>query len=303
MIFGQPEALRPYIEKHPQLAAISEIVDAPEVVAADAKPSAVIRSGRKTSMWMAIEAVREGRADAVVSAGNTGCLMGISKLLISMIAGIKRPAISTIFPAANNGSVVMLDLGANAECDETNLFQFAILGSAYAHSIGVGRPRVGILNIGSEAGKGLPYLTLAEGLLEKAKGKLGFDYSGFVEGDDIFKGKVDVIVTDGFSGNIALKTLEGTAKFMAAGIKDAIKSSILAKLGAVLMMGALRKFKDKFNPNKYNGAVLLGLSGIVVKSHGGADAYGFSQAVKYASAMTSSGFTARVREEMARLEE
>ncbi|MDR3126536.1 MAG: phosphate acyltransferase PlsX [Rickettsiales bacterium] len=303
LLFGQRDKLEPLMARHPRLASIAEVVDAPDVVSGDDKPSRVIRSGRSTSMWMAIESVKSGRADAVVSAGNTGCLMGISKLLISMISGIKRPAISTLLPTVKGNQMVMLDLGANSECDETNIFQFAIMGSAYAQAVGIKRPKVAVLNIGSEAGKGFPYLNAADEMIRGVAGKLSFEYAGFAEGDDIFHDKVDVIATDGFSGNIALKTLEGTVKFVASGVKDLIRSSWLAKIGALFMLGGLKRFKNRYDPRKYNGAVLLGLDGIVVKSHGGTDAYGFSRAVCYAVDLVVGNFVTRVKDEIARLEE
>jgi glycerol-3-phosphate acyltransferase PlsX len=301
-LFGDEAKLAPLVSKYPRVSALCEIIHTSEAVLPDDKPSRVIRSGRRTSMWMAIEAVRNQEADAVISAGNTGCLMGISKLLISTIAGIKRPAITTLLPNEKGGTSAMLDLGANSECDEDNIFQFCVIGALYARILcGIKRPSAGILNIGSEAGKGRDYLVRAASMLEENKDKLSFDYVGFVEGDDIFKGKVDVIATDGFSGNIALKTLEGTAKFITSSLKMAMRSSFLAKLGALLMLPQLKKFKSKMDPRNYNGAVFLGLNGIVVKSHGGTDAVGFSQAVRYAAMLIDADFNSKVRVEMEKI--
>ena len=190
LLFGDAKALAPYLAKFPRLNNISTVIQADEVVQGDDKPSKIIRKGRETSMWKAIEAVRNKQADAVVSGGNTGCLMGISKLLISMIDGIRRPAITTLLPNVS-GYTAMLDLGANGECDEHNIVQFAIMGSIYAKILlGKENPKVGILNIGSEAGKGLDYLTTAEQIFEEKKDKLPFSYYGFVEGDDILKLKI-----------------------------------------------------------------------------------------------------------------
>lgn len=302
LLFGDAKALAPYLAKFPRLNNISTVIQADEVVQGDDKPSKIIRKGRETSMWKAIEAVRNKQADAVVSGGNTGCLMGISKLLISMIDGIRRPAITTLLPNVS-GYTAMLDLGANAECDEHNIVQFAIMGSIYAKILlGKENPKVGILNIGSEAGKGLDYLTTAEQIFEEKKDKLPFSYYGFVEGDDILKDKVDVITTDGFSGNVALKSIEGTARFISGDLKKVFKKSILTMIGYLFMRKAVAKFKSKMDPRKYNGAVFLGLNGIVVKSHGGTDALGFSNAVLYASRMVVNDFTTKVENEIKKLD-
>ncbi|MDR2098465.1 MAG: phosphate acyltransferase PlsX [Rickettsiales bacterium] len=304
LLFGQTELLAPLLAKYPAVSRISRVIQADEVVVPDDKPSRVIRSGRKTSMWMAIESVRNKEADAVVSAGNTGCLMGISKLLISMIEGIRRPAITTCIPSDGGKFTTLLDLGANAECDEYNIFEFAIMGSTYAKlSMGIERPKVSILNIGSEAGKGLEYLNKAAQLIEHNKENISFDYSGFVEGDDIFKGKVDVIVTDGFSGNISLKTLEGTVKFVVSELKSVFRKSVMSMIGLLFMYFRLRKFKKRLDPREYNGAVFLGLNGIVVKSHGGTDAYGFACAMKYAVRLVTADFAVKVQEEMEKMDE
>ena len=301
LLFGDAKVMAPYLAKYPRLNNISTVIQCDEVVQGDDKPSKIIRRGRNTSMWKAIEAVRNKEADAVVSGGNTGCLMGISKLLISMIEGIRRPAITTLLPNVKDYTV-MLDLGANAECDEHNIVQFAIMGSIYAKiMIGKERPRVGILNIGSEAGKGLDYLTKAEEIFAEKKEHLPFDYFGFVEGDDIMKDKVDVITTDGFSGNVALKSIEGTAKFIAGSLKSVFKKSIFTIIGYLFMKSAFKQFKAKMDPRKYNGAVFLGLNGIVVKSHGGTDAVGFSNAVLYASRLLVDDFTSKVAREVEKI--
>ena len=301
LLFGDAKVMAPYLAKYPRLNNISTVIQCDEVVQGDDKPSKIIRRGRNTSMWKAIEAVRNKEADAVVSGGNTGCLMGISKLLISMIDGIRRPAITTLLPNVKDYTV-MLDLGANAECDEHNIVQFAIMGSIYAKiMVGKERPRVGILNIGSEAGKGLDYLTKAEEIFAEKKEHLPFDYFGFVEGDDIMKDKVDVITTDGFSGNVALKSIEGTAKFIAGSLKSVFKKSIFTIIGYLFMKSAFKQFKTKMDPRKYNGAVFLGLNGIVVKSHGGTDAVGFSNAVLYASRLLVDDFTSKVAKEVEKI--
>ena len=301
LIFGPGETLAPLVAKRPALVRISKIVDARDVVSGEDKPSRVIRSGRDTSMWRAIEAVREHKADAVVSAGNTGCLMGISKLLIKMIEGITRPAITTLVPNEKGGLTTMLDLGANAECDEFNIAQFAVIGSLYSRLVaGVRKPKVGILNIGSESGKGPEYLGRAAELVAADASKLDFEYIGFVEGDDIFKGKADVIAADGFSGNIALKTLEGTAKFIAGMIRKLFKGSLLGAISYLLLRGRINEFRKTADPRNYNGAVFLGLDGIVVKSHGGTDAKGYASAVNYASVMVAHDFNAALKRALAK---
>ncbi|MDR1476537.1 MAG: phosphate acyltransferase PlsX [Rickettsiales bacterium] len=303
LLFGKPEALAPHLAKYSRLGSISRVVQAADVVAPDARPSKVIRSGRNTSMWMAIESVRNNEADAVVSAGNTGCVMGISKLLISMIEGIRRPAITTQVPNAKGSFTVLLDLGANAECDEHNIFQFGIMGSLYSQIInGNRRPTVGILNIGSEAGKGLEYLNRASEMTIANRMNLSFDYVGFVEGSDIFKGEADVIVSDGFSGNVALKTLEGTATFVASLIKQMFKKSFMALVGYFFLRSAFKPLKKKIDVRNYNGAVFLGLNGIVVKSHGGTDAFGFANAVKYAANLVAGDFDTKLKAEMEKVE-
>ena len=304
LLFGNADKVAPIIAKYPRLNNISTFIQADDVVQGDDKPSKIIRSGRNTSMWKAIEAVRNKQADAVVSAGNTGCIMGISRLLISMIDGIRRPAITTLLPNAKNSYTTMLDLGANTECDENNIFQFAIMGSLYSKILlGNDRPKVGILNIGSEAGKGFDYLSLAEEKMHSHKDNISFDYFGFVEGDDIFKGKVDVITTDGFSGNVALKTLEGTSKFITNELKTSFKSSLSSLIGYLFMRKSIGTFKSKMDPRKYNGAVFLGLNGIVVKSHGGTDAFGFANAVKYAVRLVVNDFETKVQHEIEKVRE
>lgn len=290
LLFGDYKVLAPYLLKYPNINNISTVVQCDEVVQGDDKPSKIIRRGRNTSMWKAIEAVRNKEADAVISGGNTGCLMGLAKILISMIGGIKRPAITTFIPTKSGGSA-MLDLGANTECDENNILDFAIMGSVYVKTLlEKENSTVGILNIGTEAGKGLEYLTKAENIFANLSEKLPFKYNGFIEGNDILEGKVDVIVTDGFSGNIALKSIEGTARFIKTSLKNIFKSSLLSMLGYILLYKSFKKLKTKIDPSKYNGAVLLGLNGIVVKSHGGADAIGFSNAVTYTIKLLTNNF-------------
>jgi len=302
LLFGQAGAIAPLMAKHPRLTRIASIIDSKDVVSGDDKPSRIIRSGRETSMWKAIEAVREDRADAVISAGNTGCFMAISKLLLKTIEGVKRPAITAMVPNVNGGRTTILDLGANAECDEENLFQFAILGSLYARLVsGIAKPRVGIMNIGSEAGKGLDYITRANVMVQANAERLGFSYVGYVEGDEIFHDKADVLVTDGFTGNMILKTIEGTAKFMKFLLKKLFRH-IVAKLAYLLMFRSLRGLKDTIDTRNYNGAVLLGLNGVAVKSHGSADKKSFANAIRYAADIVAGGYTKHVKEALKALE-
>ena len=305
LIFGDVAKLNPLFEKYPRIKNISSVIHTDKVIQGDDKPSDMIRRfrGKDSSMWMAIDAVRNKQADAVVSGGNTGCLMAISWLLISTIEGIKRPAITTLLPNTVDYTA-MLDLGANAECDEYNLVQFAIMGSIYAKTLlGKERPKVGILNIGSEEHKGLGYLTKAQDIFLEEKDHLPFDYYGFVEGDDIMQNKVDVITTDGFSGNIALKSIEGTARFIKSELKKVFTKSIFSIIGYLFLYRAIKKFKSRIDPRKYNGAVMLGLNGVVVKSHGGTDALGFSNAVLYASKLIVNDFIPKIKEEIKKIEE
>lgn len=290
LLFGDTTKLAPLLAKFPNVNAISKVIHSPEVVTGDDKPSHIIRKGRNTSMWMAIEAVRNKEADAIVSAGNTGCLMGLSKLLISTIDGIKRPAITTFLPS-KNGLTAMLDLGANTECDEQNLLQFAVMGSIFVKTLlDKSNPKVGLLNIGTESGKGLTYINNTDALFRENKNNYPFEYFGFVEGTDLFNSKVDIIVTDGFSGNIALKTIEGTVNFIKSEIKQVIKKSLFAIIGYLFMLPAIKKFKTKIDTKKYNGAILMGLNSLVIKSHGGADAVSFSNAIIYTTDLLSKNF-------------
>jgi phosphate acyltransferase len=282
IFFGDEKKIKPLIEKHSALKGHHSVVHTDEVVSSHEKPSIALRQGKKSSMALAIKAVKNGDADSVVSAGNTGALMAMGKIYLRMLDGVARPAITTFFPTSKN-DIVMLDLGANIECDENNLLQFAIMGEVFAQTvIGVKDPKVGLLNIGSEEAKGHDEIKKAAELLKEHP---SIDYYGFVEGDDISKGTVDVIVADGFSGNIALKTMEGTARFFNSMLTRTFKSSVFSMLGYLFARKAFKKLKAKMDPRKYNGAVLLGLKGVCVKSHGGTDAFGFSNAVSVAHDM------------------
>ncbi len=248
----------------------------------DTKPSQALRAARRSSMRLAIEAVAEGRADGVVSAGNTGALMAIAKFVLKTLPGIDRPAIATFFPT-RRGESVILDLGANIECDAENLVQFALMGDAFARTVlGLVQPTVGLLNVGSEDLKGNDAVRAAGAQLRG--GMTPIRFHGFVEGDDIAAGTVDVIVTDGFTGNVALKTAEGIAKLFSESLRASFRHSVLARIGYVFARGALKKLAARLDPRRYNGAMFLGLGGIAVKSHGSTDAFGFANAIGVAAA-------------------
>jgi phosphate acyltransferase len=299
LIFVGDEAkLRPLIDGTKRLKnAGYEILHTDEMVGSSDKPSVVLRSGRKSSMRMAIDLVANGKADGIVSAGNTGALMAMSKLALRMCPGIDRPAMGSLFPTMR-GESCMLDLGANIECDTNNLVQFAIMGEIFSRSVlGLARPSVGLLNVGSEEQKGHEELREAAAILRNVKAEM--DFYGFVEGDDITAGTVDVVVTDGFSGNIALKTAEGTSRMFSHFLRESFKSNLFTKLGYLLCRSAIGQLRDRLDPRRYNGAVFLGLNGIAVKSHGGTDALGFANAIGVAADMARYGFLDKVKEELA----
>ncbi|HHO70572.1 MAG TPA: phosphate acyltransferase PlsX [Halothiobacillus sp.] len=258
--------------------AAIHVVHAPEVVSMDEPPSLALRNKKRSSMRMAIDLVKQGEAQAAVSAGNTGALMAIAKFVLKTLPGIDRPAICTALPSMT-GHTHMLDLGANVECDAEHLFQFAVMGSVLVESFDENAsPRVGLLNVGAEAIKGNDTVKAAARLLENGP----INYIGFVEGDDIYRGSVDVVVCDGFTGNVALKSSEGVAKMISTFLKEEFSRGPLSKLAALVAMPALKSLKHRLDPGRYNGASLLGLQGIVIKSHGGADAPAFTNAIEVA---------------------
>ncbi len=287
-LFGPAQKLHALLVKYPRVARNCEVIDAPDVIKGTDKVRDVIRHAQNTSMYMAIMDVRQGNSAAVVSAGNTGILMSLSKLALKTIDGISRPAITTMLPSGGGDSrVVVLDLGANVHCDEGDLFDFAILGSVYAEVIGhMSRPKVGVLNIGEEATKGNETLQKLNKLLSEHKDELPYEYIGFVEGNDIGGGNVQVVVTDGFTGNIVLKTVEGTAKLIKRVLVDNLKKSILAIIGAFFLVHVFKRLKNKIDPRSYAGATFLGLRGFAVKTHGNSDALAFANSIKYASDLT-----------------
>jgi glycerol-3-phosphate acyltransferase PlsX len=302
LVFGAGETLTKLVAKDKVLSEAVELREASSVISADAKPSQALRNGKGSSMWSALEAVKQGEAQAAVSAGNTGALMAISKFLLRTPAGIDRPAMASILPTSK-GETVMLDLGANLECDADNLFQFAILGALFARaSLAIETPTVGLLNVGAEELKGSDQIKTAAAMLRNLEGQLPLKFEGFIEGDDIISGKVDVVVTDGFSGNVALKTAEGTARLFGHFMRRTFRSSPMAAIGYLFARSALKRLRNHLDPRKYNGAVFLGLNGIAVKSHGGSDAFGFANAVGVAVDMSRYGFLGSVRAEFERLQ-
>jgi phosphate acyltransferase len=301
LLFGDEAKIQPLLKRKPRLKKIVSLVHTDKIVPGDMKPSLALRQGRGSSMWESINAVRDGNAAAVVSAGNTGALMAMAKLTLGTLPGIDRPAIAAFFPTMR-GESVMLDLGANVECDANNLVQFAVMGEVFARTVlGLQQPTIGLLNVGEEPVKGRDAVKTASTILRGTR--LPIKFEGFVEGDDIAAGTVDVIVTDGFTGNIALKTAEGTARLLREFVRQAFKSSFVAKIGFFLARSALRKMQVRTDPRRYNGAMFLGLNGIAVKSHGGTDALGFANAIGVAIDLAGGGFNDRIKEEFGRLSE
>jgi glycerol-3-phosphate acyltransferase PlsX len=299
LVFGEESRIAPLMARLPRLAGMANIHHTSEIVQDDDKPSQALRAGRQTSMRLAIEAVADGRADGVVSAGNTGALMAIAKFVLKTLPGIDRPAIATFFPTSR-GETVMLDLGANIECDAENLVQFALMGDVFARTVlGLVEPTVGLLNVGSEDLKGNDAVRGAAARLRG--GMTPIRFHGFVEGNDIMAGTVDVVVTDGFTGNVALKTAEGTIKMFTGSLRAAFGASPLAKIGYLLARGAMRKMQARIDPRRYNGAMFLGLRGIAVKSHGSTDAFGFANAISVAIDLKLGGFLDKIGVELQRL--
>ena len=299
LLFGDAGQIEDRLKKLKGLSAAVEVHHTSDVVRSDDKPSQVMRSGRSTSMRLAIDAVKEGRADGIVSAGNTGALMAMAILVLRTLPGIDRPAITSFFPTMR-GESVMLDLGANAVCSTKNLVQFAIMGEVFARTVlGAPQPRVGLLNIGSEDMKGTETLRQAAQILREAD--MPLDFRGFIEGDDISTGVVDVIVTDGFTGNVALKTAEGTAKLISVFVREAFRSSFAAKIGYVFAKRSLDKLRLRTDPRRYNGAMLLGLNGVCVKSHGGTDALGFATAIGVAADLIRQAVNRTIADQVAHI--
>jgi len=299
LLCGDAERISTQLARSKKLSALCEIRHSDLVIASDEKPAQAMRRGKGSSMWNAIEAVKTGDATAVVSSGNTGALMAMSKLILRMAADLERPAIVASWPSVR-GSTTVLDVGANVGCSAEMLVDFAIMGEAFHRAVhGVKKPTVGLLNIGSEEQKGHEELREAHRLLRE--GGLPIAYYGFVEGDDISASTVDVVITDGFTGNVALKTAEGTARYLASEMRLAFTSSLASKIGAMVAQKALKKLKHRLDPNTVNGGPLLGLNGIVVKSHGGANDEGFANAIMVAAHLAQSRFADEIRDNMQQL--
>lgn len=301
LLFGDSARLTPLVEAVPALRGRVTVCHAPSAIAPDAKPSMALRTGKDSSMRLAIDAVASGRASAVVSGGNTGALMAMALFVLRPLPGIERPALTSMMPT-RKGDAVMLDLGANVECDSDNLVQFAIMGSAFARTVkGLPHPSVGLLNVGSEETKGKDSLREASRVLRAAT-NMPWHYHGFVEGDDIAAGTVDVIVTDGFTGNVTLKSIEGVGRLFIEFLKRVFEgSNPLVKLGYVLARPAFRALRDRLDARRYNGAVFLGLQGICVKSHGGMDEVGFANALGVAHDLVKHGCIETIKTELAQL--
>jgi glycerol-3-phosphate acyltransferase PlsX len=299
LLFGDQIAINAELAKHPGLSDVCEIIACEDVISGEERPRQAIRRAKTTSMGRAVNAVKEGAAQAAVSGGNTGALMAMSKLALRTMPGIDRPALAALLPTLGENDLVMLDLGANTECDTNNLVQFAVMGAAYARVVlELERPRVQLLNIGTEEMKGTDELKDAAAILRGSE-HLHMQFDGFIEGDKLSRGDVDVVVTDGFSGNIALKSLEGTARFVTDLLRRAFTSSVRSKIGFLISRPATELLKHHLDPNNHNGAVFLGLNGLIVKSHGSASAVGVSNAIRVAARMVREELTRKIIEDLA----
>jgi glycerol-3-phosphate acyltransferase PlsX len=299
LLFGDIAKLTPLLAKTKRLKTHAKLLDAPEVIPGDMKPTNALRL-RNSSLRRAIDAVLQGEAAGVISAGNTGALLALSKIVLKTMPGIDRPAMAAITPSIK-GDVVLLDLGANVLCDARNLVEFAVMGEIFAKVVlGLPAPTVGLLNVGSEEGKGDDTLRMAAAALRESP--IGQQFYGFVEGHDIAAGTVDVVVTDGFTGNVALKTGEGALKLVGGLIRDVFNAGPFARLGYLFARGGLKRLSEALDPRRYNGAVFLGLNGVVVKSHGGTDAEGFAHAVDVALDMLEHDFNQRIRDGLAAID-
>ena len=299
LMFGDESKIAPLLEKYEGLAAVTTLRHSEGVILNEDKPSTALRSGRNSSMRHAIDAVSTGEASAVISAGNTGALMAISKFVLKTLPGIDRPAICGFFPTSR-GKAAMLDLGANIQCDAKNLVQFAVMGEVFIRTVlGLERPIIGLLNVGVEDVKGIEEVREAAAILRTID--LPIEFKGFIEGTDIAAGTVDVVVTDGFTGNVALKTAEGIVRLYAGFLREAFRADFISKLGYLLVKRQIEKLRERIDPRQYNGAMLLGLNGIVVKSHGGADALGFANAIGVGVDLALHGFMEKMTQDFASL--
>ncbi|HVV80721.1 MAG TPA: phosphate acyltransferase PlsX [Pseudolabrys sp.] len=300
LLFGDEQIVTPLLAAHPKLQAKSQVIHTTVAISMSDKPSQALRYGRwKSSMWLALDAVKKHEADVVVSAGNTGALMAMSRFNLKMLEGIERPAIAGLWPTLRGESIV-LDMGASIGADAHHLVNLAVMGAAMARVLfDIEKPTVGLLNVGVEEVKGLEEVREAGAIL-RGRASPELEYIGFVEGDDIGKGTSDVIVTEGFAGNIALKTAEGTARQLMSYLRSSIERTWQAKLGYLLARSAFRAVRDKMDPARSNGGVLLGLNGVVIKSHGGTDAEGFASAVDIGYDMVHYDLLEKIHSSMAR---
>lgn len=300
LLYGDSARIEPIVARHGALAGAVEIRHTDQVVSSDDKPAAALRGARRSSMRLAIDAVSNGEAAAIVSAGNTGALMAMSRMVLKMMPGIDRPAMVKAVPTSRSMCCV-LDLGANVQCSAENLVQFAVMGEVFARTVmGVEKPTIGLINIGIENMKGNEEVRQAAAILHETT--LPIEFKGFIEGDDIFKGTVDVAVTDGFTGNVALKTVEGMARMVSGLLRDAYRDNWRSRMGYLLARPGLEAMRQRIDPKRYDGAIMVGLNGITVKSHGSTDAFGFSHAIGVAVDMAVNGFIPKIGDDFARLE-
>ncbi len=298
LLVGDEVKLSPLLHRYKRAAALCTVRHTPDMIAGDLKPTAALRM-RKASMRIAIDAVAGGEAAGVVSAGNTGALLALAKIVIKTLPGIDRPAMAAIGPSGR-GDVVMLDLGANVACDTRNLIEFAVMGDVFARTVlGLPSPTIGLLNVGSEELKGDDRLRAAADFLRASH--LSSQFYGFVEGHDITAGTTDVVVTDGFTGNVALKTGEGALKLMGQMLRQVFNANVFSRIAYLLARPGLERLREWLDPRRYNGAVMLGLGGVVVKSHGGTDAQGFAHAVDVAMDMVVHRFNDGIRDGLSRI--
>lgn len=296
LLFGDEAELTRLVEAKPGLSSCVTIRHAPDIVSNEERASVALRSGRKSSMRFAVNAVAEGEAGCIISAGNTGALMAMARFVMKTVPGIDRPAIASFFPTTR-GRSVLLDLGANTDCEARNLVEFAVMGALYAKAVlGLGEPTIGLLNVGAEALKGNDVVKEAAATLREMP--LPGRFHGFVEGDDIPAGTVDVVVTDGFTGNVALKVAEGTARLYTGWLRETLKSNLISQLGYLLARRAFRRFRHRMDPRRYNGGMLVGLRGICVKSHGGMDGEGFANAIDVAIDLVRNRFNEQLVAEL-----
>jgi glycerol-3-phosphate acyltransferase PlsX len=300
LVHGDAARIGALMDKYPAAKGASEVVPAEKVIGMEVKASQALRQGKGSSLWNAVQAVELGNANAVVSAGNTGAFMAIAMFRLRTMQGVHRPALATRWPTMKGGYTVMLDVGANVEADAEQLVEFAIMGEAFSRAVsGEARPKVALLNVGAEDQKGHEEIRAAAKLIRETD--VDINFQGFVEGDDIAKGTVDVVVTDGFTGNIALKTGEGTARLVGQLLREALTSGPLAQLGALIAYPALRKLRTRMDPGTFNGALFLGLNGLVVKSHGSANGRGYAAAIGVAEKLARSHYREEVVSNIERL--